>query len=144
MNMTHGNTNKRFFVWAVLIIFAIFVLGGVFSYPRPLWANEEATQKLLSVVDSASVEEVTRLIQEGADVNAVTDDGQTSGVTPLMFAARNNSNLEVLQVLIENGADVNAADSDSKRALDYAEENEALRGSDALILLREKTLSVTK
>ena len=45
------------------------------------------------------------LIEKGADVNAVEEDGWTA----LMIAA-GNGHKEVCQLLIEKGADVNAVD----------------------------------
>jgi len=108
--MTNGNRIKinleKIFVWAVLII---LTLGEICIYPELLGAqqetNKEATAKLLSIVSEASADEVARLIQEGANVNAV---GEDDGQTPLMIAALNNSNPDVLRVLIKEGADVNA------------------------------------
>ena len=83
--------------------------------PKPKEAySDEATKKLLFVVKNASMEEVTRLIQEGADVNAVVG---SLGKTPLMIAARFNENPDVLRVLIDNRADVNAVDDDGKTPL---------------------------
>jgi len=70
--------------------------------------NKKASKKLLSVAGSASVKEITRLIEEGADVDAADEYGWT----PLMEAALFNKNTEVLRVFIERGADVNAADED--------------------------------
>jgi len=61
--------------------------------------------------------------------------------TPLMIADRHNSNPDVLRVLIENGADV-AIKINDYRALDYADENWELKGTDAYKLLRKKTLSI--
>ena len=89
---------------------------------------------LLFVSKNASMEEVIRLIQEGADVNAVDNLGKT----PLLLAARSNSNSDVLRVLIDNGADVAFKDKEGKNALDYADENEGLKGTDAYNLLRKK------
>ena len=111
--MNHGNTNtrtlKKFSVWSLLII---FTLGGITICPMLLWGGqitkEVATMELMSVAGSASVEEVTRLIQEGAYVNTV-DEVRRS---PLMSAAKENLNPEVLRVLIENSADINAVDKD--------------------------------
>ena len=80
------------------------------------------------------------MLENGADVNAV----DMFGMTPLMQAATYNSNPKILRTLIENGADVAAKNKEGKTALDYAERNEKLKGTDAYNLLREKTLSETK
>jgi len=77
------------------------------------------------------------LIENGADVNAADKRGRT----PLILAARRNSNHYILPILIENGANVMAKDEDGKMALDYAELNRALKGTDEYNLLREKTLA---
>jgi len=109
-----------------------------------------ATGELLSIAGSASVGEITRLIREGADANAITERGYTAlifavmrnsnpevitmlirngadvnarnhtGATALMFAAHRNSNPEVIDVLTGNGADVNARDRGGRTALDWA------------------------
>ena len=130
--MNYGNTNtrtfKKFSVWGLLIIFA---LSGILIYPKLLWAQqitkEEATEQLLSVAGSTGVEEVTRLIKEGADVNVTDKDRET----PLMYAARGNTNPEVLRVLIEGGADVSAVNRNGRtplmRAARYNSNPEVLR-----------------
>ena len=71
---------------------------------------------------------MTQLIQEGAEVNAVGEDGMTA----LMLAAKNNSNPEVTTALVRNGADINARAQDGRRALDFAESNRNLVNTDAL------------
>jgi ankyrin repeat protein len=57
-----------------------------------------------------------------------------------MWAARYN-HPGVLQALIENGADIDIKDKNGRRALDYAKDNEKLKGTDAYNLLRGKALS---
>ena len=57
----------------------------------------------------------------------------------MTVAAYNNPNPEVLTVLLEAGADAKAKSNEGKTALDYARENEALKGTQALKLLEEKT-----
>ena len=74
------------------------------------------------------------LIERGANVNAPSRDG----VTPLMHAAM--SRPASLQILLGNGADASIKDNFGSNALDFAERNEALRGTDVLNQLREKTL----
>ena len=59
------------------------------------------------------------------------------GATPLQFAAWNNSNPSVIKALIEGGADPAARDEDGKISFDYAEDNEALKGTDAYWLLND-------
>ena len=56
---------------------------------------------------------VELLIQEGADVNAVTKSG---GYTALILAA-DNANTEMVKLLIDAEADVNAKDNNGRTAL---------------------------
>ncbi len=48
-----------------------------------------------------------------------------------MHAGRWNWTPEVLQALLDASADATALDGDGRRAIDYARENEYLRGTDA-------------
>ena len=123
------------FPLAVLFI-CIFLLAMVFSIKLAFFTEHVlfVTKDLLKITqsDSASVEEVARLIKEGADVNAANN----SGSTPLILAAQYSSNPDVLQVLIDNGASIDIQDKKGKRAIDYAEQNEALAGTSVLSLLK--------
>ena len=125
---TEKTVKKTHTLWPLLVLFA---LGGILllleslpyretvanklpdaaqkatsqvEKPSGTPASGIATEKLLSVAGRADVQEVTRLIQEGANVNAEYNYRWT----PLMFAARYNSDPEILGALIENGANVNA------------------------------------
>lgn len=74
--------------------------------------QKELNDKLLIAVEKGSVEEVEKLIQEGAEVNSQDNDGKT----PLHKAAwRGNST--VVENLIEKGADVNSKDKNDKTPL---------------------------
>ncbi len=59
------------------------------------------------------------LVNKGADINAVSNDG----ITPLMLAAQ-NAKLDVVELLLKHGAKVNAKDNMGKTALDYANKAE--------------------
>ena len=57
--------------------------------------------------------------------------GAMFAVTPLHMAVWHNENPSVITALIEGGADPGARDEWGKTPFDYAEDNEALRGTDA-------------
>ena len=77
---------------------------------------------------------IEALLDAGADVNAQED---RYSWTPLHYAARFSRNPAVIEALLEAGADASARDSEGKTPWDYAQENEALRGTDAWWRLRE-------
>ena len=84
--------------------------ADVVSPSATLEIKEEATKELLSVASDANMNDVFRLIQNGANVNAVDEYGWT----PLMLAVAYNYNLvskaDTSLILIGCGADVNAVD----------------------------------
>ena len=73
------------------------------------------------------------LLDAGADLNARTEDGWT----PLHVAARYNGNPVVIAMLLGAGADPNARTGDGGTPWDFAQENDALEGTDALQLLND-------
>ena len=75
---------------------------------------------------------IKALIEGGADPGARNGDGDT----PLHEAAA-NANPAVILALLEAGADPGARNEDGDTPFDYAERNEALRGTDAYRLLNE-------
>ena len=70
------------------------------------------------------------LLEEGADLNETLN-----GRTALMVAAGSNPNPAVIGFLLENGADVAATDKEGATALDYAKNNKALHGTEAMLHL---------
>ena len=68
-----------------------------------------------------------------AALSAGADPGARNEVdfTALHVAAERNENPSVITALIEGGADPGARDEWGKTPFDYAEDNEALRGTDA-------------
>ena len=75
------------------------------------------------------------LVIAGADINAVSSDGETA----LHVAVQNNQNPDVVMVLLKLGADAKIKDSSGQIPLDYADNNEALTGTDALEELRKRS-----
>ena len=62
------------------------------------------------------------LLKAGADIEARNKDG----ITPLIWAARFNSNPEMIEVLLKAGANPKAKDKEGKTAADYAKDNEKI------------------
>ena len=78
-------------------------------------------------------EVTTRLLRAGADKNAV----DVSGTSPLMWAVMFNENPLVITTLLSAGADAKARDEMGQTALEYAQRNKALKGTDALRQLQK-------
>lgn len=71
-------------------------------------------------------EVISVLLEAGASIEA-----RANGWTALMHAAGFNENPKVIHVLLEAGADAKARSIEGKRAIDYAEENEDIKGTEA-------------
>ena len=96
-------------------------------------SNSGLTALMLAAY-SGHLEIIDILIKAGADVNARKDN--YDGLTVLMEATSSKwTNTETVNALLDAGADVKAKDNDGKTALDYARENEKLKGTDALARL---------
>jgi ankyrin repeat protein len=68
-----------------------------------------------------------RTLKAGAEINARDEKGQT----PLMKAAMLNENPESILFFLKAGADATLKDNRGERAIDLAEENEAVKDTDA-------------
>jgi ankyrin repeat protein len=109
-----------------------------------------------TALSNPNPEVITVLLKAGADVNVRANDGLTvlmaaahsnpnpdidardsAGGTALMKAALSNPNPEVITVLLKAGADAKVMNAHGKTALDYAQENEKLKGTDAYNKLEE-------
>lgn len=93
-------------------------------------------------VKSNNLEIVNALLKAGADVNAKNTASFKGillphyGKTALIYAAE-KSTPEIINALINVGADVNAIDNKHYKAIDYARNNEKLKGSNVLKRLEE-------
>ncbi|MGA2641203.1 MAG: ankyrin repeat domain-containing protein [Spirochaetia bacterium] len=94
------------------------------------------TPLMLAAKYNQNPEMITTLLKAGADVNA--KDTQL-GWTPLVYAAQGNQNPELILTLLKAGADAKAKDERGQTALDYAKDNYALKGTDALKQLEESS-----
>jgi ankyrin repeat protein len=85
--------------------------------------EQDAARKSLLLVAAAAgrTDNVRLLLDKGADVNARTDNGQTS----LMLAAK-SAKKDTVKLLLEKGADANVRDQTGNRALEYAKSDDEL------------------
>ena len=97
--------------------------------------DDHDTTPLMWTIGNTNPEVLTLLLKADADVNAKNVLGRTL----LMFEAEHNTNPEVISVLLRAGADVNARDNYGKTALDWAKDNESIKGTQALKELEEAT-----
>ncbi|MCL7390365.1 MAG: ankyrin repeat domain-containing protein [Thaumarchaeota archaeon] len=91
-------------------------------------------EDLIDAAERGYLEEVRRLLDKGADVNARNDWWET----PLHHAA-NGGHLSVVKLLVERGADINARDINGWTPLHYAAQNGYL---DVIEFLVEKGADV--
>ncbi len=71
------------------------------------------------------------------DAGAAVDARDVDGWTPLHLAALLTETPAVIEALLIAGADTSARDRDGITPWDYAQHNEALRGTDAYWLLND-------
>jgi uncharacterized protein len=93
-----------------------------------LAASVSAHADFIEAVHSGDASEVQRFIDDGADVNAPNEIGWT----PLMDAAGYNPDPDVIGILLKAGANARATNRDGETALDIAQRNPDLQGTDAI------------
>lgn len=109
--------------FTILIMISIYAL--CFSQTSAFAAMSD--DEFLELCISGTARQVEEAINNGANVNAVDEYGETA----LMSAARSNRNPEVISVLLKNGADASIRDNEGKIAVDYAAVNTRLKNTDA-------------
>lgn len=83
---------------------------------RQKQVQDELNRRLFEAAAEGDADAVGELLEQGADVNAVS----ACGATPLHWAALHGQTAAVL-ALIAQGADVNARDKDGRTPLHWAE-----------------------
>jgi ankyrin repeat protein len=68
-------------------------------------------EKLIKAAKEGRLEEVTRLLDRGADINAKDKDGDTAIIGAAFWG-----HLDVVTLLLEKGADINAKNKDGETA----------------------------
>jgi ankyrin repeat protein len=91
-----------------------YVLAN-YSIKSKQYKKRSLIDKLFTATEGYYIEEVKRLIDDGADVNAVDNKGYTA----LMIAVLGN-HLEIVEILIKAGANVNARSKWGDTALMFA------------------------
>ncbi|WP_082360644.1 ankyrin repeat domain-containing protein [Bacillus sp. FJAT-28004] len=111
----------------IIIMLALVISGCQENNDHPLTSDEQhATQSVNSEMDKlnkallAAAEQgdrasITKLLAEGADINATDNQGRTSA----MIAVHTNQ-LDVFNLFIEKGANINIQDNRSDNPLLYA------------------------
>ena len=80
--------------------------------------SQEINQKLVSAAAEGNAASVKALIERGAEIEVLENDGWT----PLTIAAR-EGHLEVVKLLLEKGANVNKSEGGGHTALFWANRN---------------------
>lgn len=128
---------------------------------------KEATMDLFAIMQDGTPQDVQIAINNGADSKAWDVNGATPlmyaarynsnpdmieillkagadmfhrdeyGATPLMWAAEYSNNPGMISMLLKAGADAKAKDKKGKTALDYVQDNEKLKGTNAFLQLQK-------
>jgi ankyrin repeat protein len=138
----------------LLVVVAVVALGlgAYLEHRRREQRRREMPYEILKAAEDGDVPRIRRLLDEGADVNSVTNGrypwtplmnasfhGKTDAARVLLEhgADPNRQDLDffraitlaaaerhwdIVRLLVEHGADVSASDGSSKTALDYAKE----------------------
>ena len=103
--------NRRFVLSVILLLLsgAVGVCYGVENSDDQTASQDGQNSALLSAVENGSLDDVKKLLDSGADVNAKNELGRT----PLHLAAH-RGDLKLVQLLAQCGADVNAKDNEGR------------------------------
>jgi len=117
MHAAAGNTNPE--------LITLLLKSGARLTDRDAYGQ---TSLMLAAWNNPNPEVVCALLAAGARVN----DRNHEGMSPLMLAACHNRNPDVVTTLLRAGADRTLISPAGETARDYAKDNTALEGSQAL------------
>lgn len=90
----------------VTLMFMASAVGCFSQEPIQMASASMSDQNIYSAIENGDLDNVRRILQGEADVNAKGSKGET----PLLFAA-DRGRLEIVQYLLANDADINATDN---------------------------------
>jgi hypothetical protein len=96
-----------------------YIKNGGASDLEPGSSTKAKAASLFEIVKNGSLEEITKALSSGANVNG-RDRSDDYNKTPLMIAAEFAQNPDVIDLLLKAGAEVNAIDVNGKTPLMYA------------------------
>jgi ankyrin repeat protein len=123
--------NMRSSAGTVAALAVLAVIVGLFIWWRSGTVDTAVlNEELFRAVNRGDPAEIERLLETGADANAVSSFGTLSDF-PMLGSAITANNVEAVRLLIEHGADVNALDGDGNGLLPWA----AARGYTEIVKL---------
>jgi len=87
-------------VFYIIIFFGFLYMPAILKAQYFFYRQSELGFELILAAENGDSSEVNRLIDSGAEINSVTDDG----VSALMYAAQNGHD-EIVNILMDRGAD---------------------------------------
>ena len=103
--------NRRFVLSVVLLLLAsaVGVCYGAENSDDQTASQDRQNSDLLSAVENGALDDVKKLLDCGADVNAKNELGRT----PVHLAVH-RGDLKLVQLLAQRGGDVNAKDNEGR------------------------------
>ena len=99
----------------ILTLSTIILLAGCARVKN----DKNIDKELFAAAKQGELEDVSNLLEKGANVNFVCEDSSCKGWTPVMIAAAEN-HADVVKLLLEKGADPNAQNQYGRTALHFA------------------------
>ena len=123
----------------VLLALLVVVSTGISSSASNNSTNPENSENLVNIVIQQKVNTICKLIQLGelAAVKNLVENGtnvnqKSCGMTPLMYAARQNKT-DIVKFLLSKGAKLNTKSDKGVTALQYAEQSKATESYNLIV-----------